>query len=392
MNTLLETILAQPTAPFREGAVISLLTHTLTKAKVPFFLDPIGNVVVGVSSEKAYRKLLSTKSTEPVRLFIAHMDHPGFHGVKWRTPGVLEFKWHGGSPTAHLEGAEVWLSTRSGWNGKAKMTEAMMHPSGRLISHGAVTLSSDAHATDLSNNLPDAVEIFGGFGFRATSWIENDCIYTKAADDLVGVYSIITLAMELYKKKASKGHPFIGLITRAEEVGFIGAIGHFELGWFKQAKRPLLAVSLETSRALPGAEIGKGPIVRLGDRATVFDSGATQVFTQIAQKVLPGKFQRRIMDGGSCEGTAATAYGLTTIAISVPLGNYHNQCFEGGPDSRGPLGPAPEFVHLQDVDGLLKLCRALMKPNIKWSNPWEEKLKGFKKSLKEYRPLLRSGP
>ena len=45
------------------------------------------------------------------------------------------------------------------------------------------------------------------------------------------------------------------------------------------------------------------------------------------------------MDGGTCEATTATVYGYPCVGISVPLGNYHNQCFEGGPDSRGPLGP-----------------------------------------------------
>src|SRR5262249_14112773 len=146
--------------------------------------------------------------------------------------------------------------------------------------------------------------------------------------------------------KSKKKQPFIGLLTRAEEVGFIGAIGHFELGWVQKALRPVICVSLETSRALPGAEIGKGPVVRLGDRTTVFDSSSLKIFSDLAAKTLPDKHQKRVMDGGTCEATAATVYGLPCVGISIPLGNYHNQSFEGGPDSAGPLGPAPEFVHL----------------------------------------------
>lgn len=41
--------------------------------------------------------------------------------------------------------------------------------------------------------------------------------------------------------------------------------------------------------------------------------------TELADKVLPKQYQRRIMDGGSCEGSAATAYGFPTIALAVPL-------------------------------------------------------------------------
>src|SRR4029077_11155629 len=129
----------------------------------------------------------------------------------------------------------------------------------------------------------------------------------------------------------------------------------------------------------PGADIGKGPVVRLGDRTTTFDSGALRVFSEVARNVLGERHKRRIMDGGSCEATAATAYGLPCVGISVPLGNYHNQSFEGGPDAAGPLGPAPEFVHMQDVAGLLTLCRGLLTPKLSWEKPWASKLKEFKK-------------
>jgi endoglucanase len=165
-----------------------------------------------------------------------------------------------------------------------------------------------------------------------------------------------------------------------------------ELGWLPRAKRPVVCVSLETSRTLPISAPGKGPIVRLGDRATVFHAASLKVFSDLAAKILPEKHQRRIMDGGSCEATAATVYGLQAIGISVPLGNYHNQSLEGGPDSRGPDGPAPEFVHLDDVAGLLELCHGLLTPGLPWASAWEERKKQFKKSLKNYASLLRTGP
>jgi endoglucanase len=205
---------------------------------------------------------------------------------------------------------------------------------------------------------------------------------------------VTSLALDLKKLFASKTKrpPFLGLLTRAEEVGFIGAIGHFELGWLKGARRELVFVSLETSRTLPGAEIGKGPVVRQGDKFTVFDAGALRVFSELAQAALPERHQKRVMDGGTCEGTTAMVYGYRTVGISVPLGNYHNQCFEGGPDSRGPNGPAPEFVHRQDIAGLIKLCHALLEPRKNWDAPWKAKRSQFRKELASYRPLLRSGP
>ena len=388
-QALLLSILSQPTAPFREGHVIARISKALDDAQVPYFVDPIGNLVLGASGQKSYLALLREKTKEPLRIFIAHLDHPGFHGTAWKSPTELEVKWHGGSPTQYIENAKVWLADRSRTLGYGKFASVKMIPSGRAIESGVIAVSAS-----LKTMVPDATRIYGGFGFREPVWQEGELLYTKAADDLVGSFAIVTLAIEHFEREGSKKKkaPFLGLLTRAEEVGFIGAIGHFELGWLASARRPLLCVSLETSRTLPGADIGQGPVVRLGDRTTVFDPAALRVFSELARTVLPEKHQRRVMDGGTCEATAATAYGLPCIGISVPLGNYHNQSFEGGPDSAGPLGPAPEFVHTQDVAGLLELCRGLLKPKLPWATAWQPKLKEFRKELKGYRELLRSGP
>ncbi|MEO5969845.1 MAG: hypothetical protein ABIQ95_07945, partial [Bdellovibrionia bacterium] len=253
--------------------------------------------------------------------------------------------------------------------------------------------------TNNSDKTGDATKYYGGFSFRAPVWRDGDLLYTKAADDLVGCFAIVSTAIDLWAKKNRNLPPFLGILTRAEEVGFIGAIGHFELGWLKKTspklppklQRSIVCISLETSRTLPGADIGKGPVVRLGDRFTVFDPGCTKILTDLANLTLPQEHQRRVMDGGSCEATAAIVYGYPCIGISVPLGNYHNQSFEGGPDAAPSNGPAPEFVHIGDVSGLLKLCHALLKPKLPWASPWKNKMREFKKSVREYRPLMRSG-
>jgi endoglucanase len=388
-HSRLSKILSQPSAPFREGHVQRAIQAILEKEKIPYFLDPHRNLIVGAKSKAEYLKLVRAKSVEPLRIFIAHMDHPGFHGEEWidadegHEGETLAVKWHGGTPTAHLEGGKVWLADSEGFVGEGRVEKADLIASGRAIDRAVIRLK------DLKRTVK-AGDVFGGFAFRDTHWQEGDLLYTKAADDLIGAFSIVETAIAL--KRAKKKLPFLGLLTRAEEVGYIGAIAHFELGWLKSPKRPLLAVSLETSRTLPGAEIGKGPVVRLGDRKSVFHSGCTQVFSDLAARVLPGKHQRRIMDGGTCEGTAATAYGIPTIAISVPLGNYHNQSLEGGPDAAPSNGPAPEFVSIRDLEGLCVLTQAVMEPKLPWTKPYEETVKVFQKSLKTYGKLLKSAP
>ena len=386
---LLTALLSQPTAPFRETHVIRLVTAVLNHQGIPYFIDPIGNIVVGATSQTDYRRLLRESGDElgdePLRVFIAHMDHPGFHGVRWLAPNILRIRWHGGSPTKRLSGSRVWLSTEQGWAGEGMLRKVTLHPKGYAIGTAEVHVS----AAQITAARPGARSLYGGFKFRKPVWKSGSKLYTQAADDLIGVFCILTTALELFGQRGRKQRPpFIGLLTRAEEVGLVGAVGHFELGWLQAARRPIVCVSLEASRTLPGAVVGLGPIVRLGDRRTPFHAGYSQVLTELAEQVLPQQHQRRIMDGGSCEGSAAMAYGLPTIALAVPLGNYHNQGLEGGPDCRGRLGPAPEFVHLDDVEGQRKLCLALMQDKLPWHDPWRKVQTRLRQNYGAYRKLL----
>ncbi len=394
--SLLKDILRQPAAPFREQHVARCVSTHLMQAGVAHFFDPVGNLVVGVATAAAYQRLLSRRITgtdqnEPVRIFIAHMDHPGFHGVKWLAPNRLAVKWHGGSPLKHLAGARLWLAdddveiTNS--TVRARLVKPKLLKAGRAIDTAEVQFQTSGGMLLAEHYAGrQAKNLFGSFAFRSHCWISGKRLYTRAADDLVGVFAIVSTAIDLHRR--SPDAPFIGLLTRAEEVGFVGAVQHFELGWLNAARHPLLCISLEASRTLPGAHIGKGPVVRLGDRRTPFDSGALQVLTEVAAKVLPGAHQRRLMDGGACEATAATAWGLSTVGITLPLGNYHNQGFEGGMDCPQAEGPAPEFVHLDDISGELKLCRALMSPGLPWSDPWQKMRIRLIKNARTYNKLL----
>ncbi len=377
----LTRLLDIPTAPFREHLIVEHVLAVCARAGIDCFLDPAGNVIVGARDRAHYRRIVAARSAEPVRVFISHMDHPGFHAIAWSGRGRLTARWHGGSPVRHLRGADVWLSDARGYVGNATIASAKIHKAGYAITD--MTIRVD----DAAIRERDAATLFGGLSFRRPVWRSGKRIYTKAADDLVGVFAILETARAL-KRRRSRA-PFLGVLTRGEEVGFVGAVDHFRLGWLTRgATRPVMCVSLETSRTLPGALIGKGPVVRLGDRRTVFDPAGLAILSDLAERLLPGRHQRRVMDGGSCEATAATAWGLPAIGMSVPLGNYHNQGFEGGPDCRGPEGPAPELVHLEDVDGLLTLCDGLMQKGLAWRDAWAATRKRLTKNAAAYRDLL----
>jgi endoglucanase len=57
-------------------------------------------------------------------------------------------------------------------------------------------------------------------------------------------------------------------------------------------------------------------------------------------------YQRRVMDGGTCEATPFQLKGYMAGGMAIPLRNYHNQS--------GKV-IAPEGVHLRDVEGSVRL-------------------------------------
>ncbi len=188
---------------------------------------------------------------------------------------------------------------------------------------------------------------FGAFSMwdLPASRFEHDRIYSRACDDLIGCAAIVAMFQELERTAAET--TCYGLFTRAEEVGFVGAI---QLARSGRLSRELTIVSLETSSELGGpARMGVGVIVRVGDRTSIFDSAATATLTQLAAAgEIP--HQRCLMSGGTCEATAYQLYGYRSAGLCVALGNYHN-C---GPDTT----IAAEFVSIADVAALTRLCIA----------------------------------
>jgi hypothetical protein len=75
-------------------------------------------------------------------------------------------------------------------------------------------------------------------------------------------------------------------------------------------------------------------------------SGIVLVAGELAQAEPGFCFQRKLMDAGSCEASVLCGAGLQAGALAIPLGNYHN---------KGECGLAPEFIHLGDGVGLVKL-------------------------------------
>ena len=310
-------IAACPTAPYHEYHVrFCLLKRLENLPGITTRQDEFGNLHVHYSN--------GATSRSPFRL-VAHMDHPGFMVDPVR--GTLEFG--GGVEEVYFTGKPISFFGEDG---------AEPLGSGRIA------------GTDFSGE-KKLVQIEGKIPARATfaMWRLPSARCTKthfvsrACDDLVQVATMLALLRRLSESKAAAN--VHALFTRAEEVGFAGALVALK---GRQALDPIPTLSLETSQARGFARIGHGPIVRVGDRLSIFDSRITHwletAFRDVAKIRPETKHQRLLMGGGTCEASAFQRAGLPTGALCVGLNNYHNR--SSGTAIRS------ESVSLEDWQGL----------------------------------------
>ena len=309
-----------PTAPGLEHMVVDWVTRWVARRDdLELDRDLGGNVFV---TQRGHSRV-------PPVLAVAHMDHPAF--VLLDGDGHFEFR--GGVDAPYFTDAEIVLVSRTDG------------PSGRVIEYDPETGSGRAEF--LGEVAPDDIAMWR---FDDTSQ-KAGRFRAPACDDLAGVAAALAA---LDRARGVPGLRHFGvMLTRAEEVGLIGAIHAAKEGTIQEGSRLL---SIETSRELPNAPIGDGPIIRIGDRATVFDHDLSNRLCDAARRAGIAH-QRKLMDGGGCEATAFGAYGYRATGLCLALGNWHNRGnlteVEAG-DLEAAV-PKLEEISVDDFHGLIDL-------------------------------------
>ena len=332
-----ERTLSRPTAPYREGAVIAWVREfAAARPYLELREDPDGNVGLARRSVPHSRAPL---------VLAAHMDHPGFRALASRPARggfAVEALFLGGVrpeffPAARVRffpaGAEVRATVRRAqpWRGALRV---------ELVARRAVP--------------PGAFGMWDLPGFRRSPR-DPDLLLSRAADDLAGVAAILALLDAVEAIDPRRRVDVRGLFTRAEEVGFVGALA---VARGRRLPRAARIVAIEASKALPGAPQGAGPILRVGDRASSFDDGLGRWIARVGERLAGARgrrfaFQRKLMDGGTCESTAYQLWGYRCAAMCLALGNYHNM------SERGRI--AVESIRLSDLVGLVRFFEGLVR-------------------------------
>jgi endoglucanase len=317
---VLARLAAPPAAPFHEQRVAREIVALSAAAGLSWEADRYGNLLV-------WHRGAAGGAPRPIA-FGAHMDHPGLEVVQ---TSPLLGRLLGGVPRHYFD-RPVPVRLIHAERGADETP-------GRITGHrergGVTELSLEAEGP-----LPP-----GSFGvFDVGPFRESDGrLHLRAADDLAGCAAILsTLA-----RCARMGLPVdvCGVFTRCEEVGLVGATLVARQGLLPPQT---LVVSLEASRELPGALMGGGPVIRVGDAAMAFHPHGEAVLRRARARLLEDDpererpVQRQLMSGGTCEATAYALAGYVTSGVAFPLGNYHN----AGPD--GVI--AAECIHRRDLE------------------------------------------
>ena len=309
-----------PTASGREDAVVDWVSRWAARRDdLRVTIDSGGNVYITQKGRKRHAPVFA----------VAHMDHPAF--VVRDEDGSFEFR--GGVDAPYFADAAIEVVSR--FDG----------PAGRVLSydpktgHGSASWDGPVEPGDI------AMWAFADF-------VQKQGLFrAPACDDLAGAAAALA-ALDRSRQDSSLRH-FGVMLTRAEEVGLIGAIHAAKHRTIPEGARLL---SIETSRELPNARIGDGPIIRIGDRATIFDRELSNLICDaVAEAGL--EHQRRLMDGGGCEATAFGVYGYRATGLCLALGNWHNRGnlaeVEAGDEAAAV--PMLEEISIDDFHGLIDL-------------------------------------
>ncbi len=271
----------------------------------------------------------------------AHLDHPG---LVWKTAegsGRALFEILGGVELEKALATSVRLFDRHGPATQRGIRGTIV----RTVEAAEAATRYPLVEVATAGDCPQGPGTFAMWDLPALR-VRGRRLSGRAIDDLAGAAVALCVLDFLARRQAAVR---LGvLLTRAEEVGFVGMLAALEA---KFLPRRALYINIECSSVAAGAVLGAGPILRVGDRLWVFDpdisGGMAALADELAAQQPTFRYQRKLMDSGACEATPLMQAAYRTGAVALPLGNYHN----AGPGAQ----LAPEYIHLDDANGLVRL-------------------------------------
>lgn len=346
LDTLL-SLTGIPTATGKEHRVVEFVERWAAARSPRFALDrdAHGNLLL--------RPAWLNTETTPSVLLTAHLDHPAFVVERIGGDGRVELSFRGGVRQEYFDRRPAIVIHRSE-GGPVRATVVSASPASETTAQRTCVARAEG---DTGGVEPGDVAVWDLPAAR----IADELLSAPACDDLAALAAALCALDE-----APREAPVGVLMTRAEETGFVGAIGACRDGFIPRNAKLL---ALENSRSFPhDSPIHAGPIVRVGDRLSTFSPTLTAAVAKVCEtlakehagRTRPFRWQRKLMPGGACEATCYCAYGYEATCVCLPLGNYHNMGdltrVEAGDATKAVI--APEQIGVDDYLNLVDLLVA----------------------------------
>ncbi len=325
-----------------EGEVASMIREELKGLPIDLQTDRVGNLTAHVAGKKnAPRVMLS-----------AHMDEVGVMITDIEENGFLRFGTVGGIDASVMVGRAVRLLGKSGLVYGVICAKGIHFQSAE--ERERIPLFDEMYIDIGVDNAEEAKKYIarGDYGVFDTDFLplgrNGAYLSGKAIDDRVGCAILIAL-LHRVAAQAPLAVDLYCTFTVREEIGISGATN--------AANRiaPHFAVVLEATAMadLPHvpparrvADMGKGGVLSIADRATIYDRDLVRLALSVAEKKdIPVQVKRFVSGGNDAGGIQRSGVGVRCLALSAPTRYLH----------------APVSVVCEsDIEAMLALLLALL--------------------------------
>ena len=310
-----------------EDRVSAAIKPELDKYCDNVLLDRMGNLVGKMS--------LGSSQNKKRLMLSAHLDEVGFMIERINDNGMLSFDTVGGIDESVIAGKSVLVGNEGTLINGVICSKAIHHKSKKErnsaedIEHLSIDigLSSKEDAEKYVSigdfatfDAPQADSIFFGK--------DKSTIKCKALDDRMGCAAMLEI-MDIFRADPPTSDIEVYFcFTVREEIGFSGA------GTAAANIAPDLSIVLETTAIgdLPTteacrrvADVGKGGVVSIVDRSTVYDRELVDRAMKIAKtREIPAQLKRYVSGGNDAGHIHKALEGVKALAISVPTRYLHS--------------------------------------------------------------------
>lgn len=309
-----------------EDAVREMILPRAKKVADSVSVDKMGDIIALMSFgdvEAEGRKKI---------MISAHMDEVGFMIADVRDDGMLSFGCVGGIDPSVLAGRKVTVGNENGFMNGVICSKAIHHksPEERETPVKARKMYIDVGA-EKKEDIEDKISIgdFGTFDSEFYAFGKGGrTLKSKALDDRMGCAAMLEI-MDSLKANAPKQNVDVYFcFTVREEIGYSGA------GCVASKLHPDYAIVLETTAIgdLPEtepcrrvADVGKGGVISIADRSTIYDRNVVDTAFDIAkQNGIAAQLKRYVSGGNDAGHIHKSDAGVKALAISVPTRYLHS--------------------------------------------------------------------